>query len=105
MLPGGAIAVCRVPEIPNSYKAELVGILLGSSLSPDGQRIRLDCQGAIASVASRKRPIRQAFWAQQVRSSVLSRGQSLEWVGGHVPPPPLYKLRKSPKLIRSLRLL
>ena len=68
VLPGGTVAVCRVPEVPNSYKAELVGALLGSSLSPDGQRISLDCQGAIAAVHSRRCPVRQAFWVHKVRS-------------------------------------
>ena len=34
VLPGATIAVCRVPRIPNSYKAELVGILLGLSFPP-----------------------------------------------------------------------
>ena len=84
VLPSGTIAICHVPGVPNSYKAELVGALLGSFLSPDGQCIHLDCQGAIAAVHSRRRPVRQAFWVQQVRSQVLSRGQSLEWVEGHV---------------------
>ena len=84
MLPGGTVAVCRVPGVPNFYKAELVGAILGSSLSPDGQRICLDCHGAIAAVHSRLRPVRQAFWVHKVRSSVLNRGETLEWVEGHV---------------------
>ena len=84
VLPGGTVDVCRVRGVPNSYKAELVGALLGSSLSPDGQRIRLDCQGAIAAVHSSRRPVRQAFWVHKVRSSVLNRAQTLEWVEGHV---------------------
>ena len=84
VLPGGTVAVCRVRGVPNSYKAELVGALLGSSLSLDGQRIRLDCKGAIAAVHSRRRLVRQAFRVHKVRSSVLSRGQTLEWVEGHV---------------------
>ena len=84
VLCSGTIAVCRVPGVLNSYMAELVGALLGSSLSPDGQGISLDCQGAIAALHSLQRPVRQAFWVQQVWSSVLSRGQSLEWVEGHV---------------------
>ena len=84
VLPGGTVDVCRVPGVSNSYKAELVGALLGSSLSPDGQRIGLDCQGARAAVHSCRRPVRQAFWVHKVRSSVLNRGQTLEWVEGHV---------------------
>ena len=34
VLPDGRIVVCRVPGNPNSYTAELVGILLGSHLPP-----------------------------------------------------------------------
>ena len=30
VLPDGGIVVCRVPGAPNSYKAEVIGILLGS---------------------------------------------------------------------------
>ena len=48
LLSMGEIAVCRVLGITNSYKAELVGILLGSHLSAAGIKIKLDCQGAIA---------------------------------------------------------
>ena len=41
----GRIAVCRVPGDPNSYKAELIGVLLGSHFSGVGETICLDCQG------------------------------------------------------------
>ena len=84
VLPGGEIAVYCVPRVPNSYKAELVGILLGSSLSPDGQCIRLDCQGAIAAANSRKLPVRQSYWVQKVRVSIIERKQRLDWVEKHV---------------------
>ena len=83
VLRDGRIAVCRVPGVPNSYKAELIGILLGSHLSPAHESIRLDCKGAIASAQGRKRPVRQAYWVQEVRSSLSSKGQTLEWVEGH----------------------
>ena len=108
IMPGGRIAVCRVPGVPNSYKAELVGMLLGSHFSGEGEKIRLDCQGAIASALGQKRPIRQAGWVQKVRHSLSAKGQRPEWVEGHVghefneasdryarlgtalPPPPLH---------------
>ena len=66
LLPSGDIAVCRVPGIPNSYKAELVGVLLGSHFSADGQKIHPDCKGAIASAEGTKRPVRQAAWVLRV---------------------------------------
>ena len=84
IMPGGRIAVCRVPGVPNSYKAELVGMLLGSHFSGEGEKIRLDCQGAIASALSQKRPIKQAGWVQKVRRSLSAKGQQPEWVEGHV---------------------
>jgi hypothetical protein len=84
IMPGGRIAVCRVPGVPNSYKAELVGMLLGSHFSGEGEKIRLDCQGAIASALGQKRPIRQAGWVQKVRRSLSAKGQQPEWVEGHV---------------------
>ena len=83
VLKDGRIAVCRVPGDPNSYKAELVGMLLGSHFSEVGDTIRLDCQGAIASAQSARRPVRQAFWVQEVRTSILAKCQGLEWVEGH----------------------
>ena len=83
LLRDGRIAVCRVPGVPNSYKAELIGVLLGSHLSAAHERLRLDCQGAIASAQGTRRPIRQAFWVAKVRSSLSSKGQTLEWVEGH----------------------
>ena len=70
VLRHGSLAMCRVPGAPNSYKAELVGILLGSHFADHGDRLRLDCQGAILSSAGRKRPVRQAHWVQLVRASL-----------------------------------
>ena len=75
--------MCRVPGVPNSYKAELVGILLGSHFSPEGEQLHLDCQGAIASAVGSKRPVRQARWVTAVRQSLQSKKQSLCWVEGH----------------------
>ena len=49
IMPNGLVAVCRVPGIPNLYKAELVGLLLWSHLSGEGDRLQLDCQGAVPS--------------------------------------------------------
>ena len=80
LLRDGRIAVCRVPGVPNSYKAELIGVLLGSHLSAAYERLRLDCQGAIASAQGTRRPIRQAFWVAKVRSSLSCKRQTLEWV-------------------------
>ena len=72
-------AVCRVPGVPNSDKAELIGILLGSHVSHEHENIRLDCRGAIASAQGQKRPVCQAFWVQELRSSLFSKAQTLEW--------------------------
>ena len=68
VLRDGRIAVCRVPGAPNSYKAELVGILLGSHFSSQEETLYLDCQGAIASAGGTCRPVRQAFWVTEVRA-------------------------------------
>ena len=83
LLRDGRIAVCGVPGVPNSYKAELRGVLLGSHLSAAHERLRLDCQGAIASAQGTCWPIRQAFWVGKVRSSLSFKGQTLEWLEGH----------------------
>ena len=82
-LRDGSVVVCRVPGASNSYKAELVGILLGSRFGDHGDRLRLDCQGAILSSTGHKRPVRQAHWVQLVRASVRSKEQDLDWVEGH----------------------
>ena len=81
VLTDGGIAACRIPGTPNSYKAELVGILLASRLSEEGERLRLDCQGAIASANGHKRAVRQAFWVHSVRASSSATSQSLQ---GHM---------------------
>ena len=107
VLCDGSVAVCRVP---NSYKAELVGILLGSHFGDHGDGLRLDCQGASLSSTGHKRPVRQAHWVQLVRASLRSKEQDLDRVEGHTgqqfnrasdhyaklgtPPPPA--LRTSP---------
>ena len=83
VLRDGRIAVCRVPGVPNSYKAELIRVLLGSHLSPAHENICLDCKGAIASAQGQKRPVCHASWVQEVRSSLPSKGRTLEWVEGH----------------------
>ena len=56
--------------IPNSYSAELVGVLLGSHFSADCQKILLDCKGDISSAESTKRPVRQAAWVLRVQKSL-----------------------------------
>ena len=83
IMPNGLVAVCRVPGVPNSYKAELVGLLLGSHFSAEGDRLKLDCQGATASTRSQRRPICQAYWVQAVREGTTAKSQSPEWVEGH----------------------
>ena len=83
IMPNGLVAVCRVPGIPTSCKAERVGLLLGSHFSDEGDRLRLDCQGAIASTLGRRRPVRQAYWVQTVRQGTTAKSQSLDWVQGH----------------------
>ena len=83
IMPNGLVTVCRVMGIPNSYKAELVGLLLGSHFSREGDRLRLDCQGAIASAISRRRPVCEAYWVQAVRHGTTAKSHSLDWVEGH----------------------
>ena len=78
VLRDGSVAVCRVPGAPNSFKAELVGVLLGSHFGDPGDRLRLDCQGAILSSTGHKRPVRQAHWVQLVRASLRSKEQDLD---------------------------
>ena len=57
---------------------------LGSHFSGEGEKIRLHCQGAIASTLGQKRPIRQAGWVQKVCRSLSAKRQQPEWVEGHV---------------------
>ena len=83
VLKDGSIAVCRVPSDPNSYKAEVIGVLSGSHFSEVGDAIRLDCQGAVASAQTVRRPVRRAPWVQEVRTSIHAKCQDLEWVEGH----------------------
>ena len=83
VLRDSSVAVCRVSGAPNSYKAELIGILLGSHFGDHGDRLRLHCQEAILSSTGHKRPVRQAHWVQLVRASLRSKEQDLDWVEGH----------------------
>ena len=78
MLKDGRIAVCRLPSDPNSYKAKLDGVLLGSHSSEVRDSICLDCEGAIASAQSVRRPVRQALCVPEVRTSTLAKCQGLE---------------------------
>ena len=61
MAPNGTVYVCRAPGIPCNYKAELLGILLGSHFGPHNLVIRVDCQGAISAVLSERRPMKEAY--------------------------------------------
>ena len=54
VLQDGRIAVCRVPGAPDSYKAEVIGVLLGSSLSAPHTTLQV----AIASTTGTRRPVR-----------------------------------------------
>ena len=45
ILRDGCIAMCRLLGLPNSYKVELNGILLGSHFSPERERLHLGCKG------------------------------------------------------------
>ena len=83
VLPDGRIVVCRVPGNPNLYRAELVGILLGSNFSPPHTRLRVDCKGAIAAATGSKCLIEHSRWVLCARQSPLSKNQSVEWVEGH----------------------
>ena len=83
VLQDGRIVLCRVPGNPNLYKAEVVGILLGSHFSPPYATLRVDCKGAIAATMGTRRPVRQSRWVLQARHPRLSKSQSLEWTEGH----------------------
>ena len=63
VLPNGRIVVCRIPGNPNSYRAELLGILLGSHFSPPDPRLRVDCKGAIVAATGFERPIKHSRWS------------------------------------------
>ena len=83
VLLDGRIAVCRVPGHPNSYKAEVIRILLGSTLSPPSCKLQSDFKGAMASTTGTKRLIRHAQWVVQARQSLLRENQTLDWIEGH----------------------
>ena len=83
VLPDGRIVLCRIPGNPHSYKAEVIGILLGSYFSPPHSRLRVDCKGAIASTTGSRRPVRHSRWVLQARQSLLSKNQSVDWIEGH----------------------
>ena len=77
VLQDGRIAVCRVPGAPNSYKAEVIGVLLGSALSPPNTTLRVDCKGAIASTTGTRRPVRHSHWVLLARDSLLRNTTAL----------------------------
>ena len=83
MAPDGTVYVCRAPGIACNYKAELLGILLGSHFGPLNSVIRLDCQGAISLVLSERRPMKGAHCVLVVRDSLSARNQSVVWIEGH----------------------
>ena len=83
ILREGRIVLCRVPGNPNSYKAEVIGILLESHFPPPHAKLMVGCKGAIASTTGTKRPVRQLRWVIQARHSLLSKNQSMEWIEGH----------------------
>ena len=83
VLRDGRIVLCRVPGNPNSFKAEVVGILLGSHFSPPYATLRVDCKGAIAVTTGNRRPVCQSSSVIQARHSLFSKNQSLEWIEGH----------------------
>ena len=72
---------CLAP--PNSYKAEVIGILLGSEFSPPSTKKKVDCKGAIASTTGVKRPIRHARYVQMAGKFILDKGHRLEWIEGN----------------------
>ena len=83
LLPDGRIVVCRVPGPPNSYKAEVIGILLGSEFPPPSSKIKVDCKGAISSTTGERRPLRYAHYVQLARKSIQSKCHAVEWIEGH----------------------
>ena len=46
VLPNGRIVLCRIPGNPNSYKAEVIGILLGSYFPPPSRTLTRGMQGS-----------------------------------------------------------
>ena len=46
VLPDGRTVLCRVPGNPNSYKAEVIGILLGLYFSPPPRTLTSGLQGS-----------------------------------------------------------
>ena len=46
VLPNGRIVLCRIPGNPNSYRAEVIGILLGSYFSPPPRTLTSGLQGS-----------------------------------------------------------
>ena len=83
MAPNGTLYVCCAPRISCNYKAELLGILLGSHFGPHNSVIRVDCQGAISAELSERRPMKEAYWVLAVGDSLGTRNQSVLWVEGH----------------------
>ena len=83
LLPYGRIVVCLVPGPPNSYKAEVIGMLLGSEFPPPSSTIKVDCKGAIASTTTDKRRVRHARYIQMARRAIQDKGHHLEWIEGH----------------------
>ena len=75
--------MCRAPGIPCNYKAELLGILLGSHFGPRKLASRVDCQRAISAGLSDRRPMKEAYWVLAVRDSLVARNQTVVWVEGH----------------------
>ena len=83
MAPNGTVYVCCAPGIRCNYKAELLGILLGSHFGPHNSVITPHCQGAISAVVSERRPIKEACSVLAVRDSLRARNQSVVSVEGH----------------------
>ena len=86
MAHNGTMYVCRAPGIPCNYKAELLGIHLGSHFDPYNSAIRVDRQGAISAVPSERRPMKEAYWVLAVWDSLSARRNDvLCWSPNHVP--------------------
>ena len=83
VLHDGRIVMCQVPGSPNPYKAEVIGLLLGSHFSPPHTPLRVDCKVAIASTTGTRRPIRHARGVIKARESLLCKNQPVEWIEGH----------------------
>jgi ribonuclease HI len=81
--PTGEVVYGRVPGTPNNYKAELIGIVASSYLSPIGATIMVDNKGAVSMLNNSKVPVTEPYWVNKARECILRKGQRVQWVKAH----------------------